>query len=82
MKFEDCITLAFDQMMPDYRNIILDMIYSNPEDKKKKMEAHFGAEQSDFPKVLDFCIHRVDGHGIFILLRQHVCLRLRGGICS
>eukprot|EP00493_Phyllostaurus_siculus_P006139 UN06197 len=54
MKFEDCIALAFDQMMSDYRNIILDMIYSNPEDKKKEDGSPFWSGTKRFPKVLDF----------------------------
>jgi len=54
VKFEDCITLAFDQMMFDYRHNILDMIYSNPMDKKKEDGSPFWSGTKRFPKVLDF----------------------------
>jgi len=52
--FTDCINLAFDQMMQDYRNVTLDMIYSNPLDKKKVDGSPFWSGTKRFPKVLDF----------------------------
>jgi len=54
VSFADCILLAFDQMMTDYRNIILDLIFSNPEDKKKEDGSPFWSGTKRFPRVLDF----------------------------
>jgi len=54
VSFADCITVAFEQMMLDYRNNILDMIFSNPEDKKKEDGSPFWSGTKRFPKVLDF----------------------------
>jgi len=52
--FKACITLAFDQMIKDYRNNILDLVYSNPEDKKKEDGSPFWSGTKRFPSALDF----------------------------
>lgn len=54
LSFADCVNLAFNQMVLDYRNNILDLTFSNPADKKKEDGSPFWSGTKRFPSALDF----------------------------
>ena len=52
--FESCLMLAFDQMISDFRNNIIDLIHTNPKDKTKQDGSPFWSGTKRFPQVIFF----------------------------